>query len=181
MNLYFKIFTVLMVINLFFYLPLKAQETVVTAVTDGDTIKVSSESKYTIIRLKGIDAPELNQPFGEKSKQVLISKIMGKKVTIEGTEIDRYGRLLSDIKIGNRSICRELVQEGYAWHYKQYSNNSQLDAAEKSAIKNRRGLWSSNNPVPPWEFRRQKRNELNSERSIIDHIKKFINLHFLDS
>ena len=155
-----------------------SQEAFVTAVTDGDTIQVELESGYTIVRLKEIDAPELDQPFGEKSKQVLVSKILGKKVIIEGTEIDRYSRLLSDIKIGNRSICRELVQEGYAWHFKQYSNNSQLDAAEKSAIKNRRGLWSDNNPIAPWKFRQQKRNDLKNNRSILDHIKKFINLHF---
>ena len=162
-----------MAFNLFIFLPLLSQEAVVTAVTDGDTIEVKLHSQYTIVRLKGIDAPELDQPFGVKSKQVLENKLLGKKVNIDGIEIDRYGRLISDIKIGNRSICRELVQEGYAWHYKQYSNNSQLDAAERSAIKDRKGLWADNKPLPPWKYRQQQRNKIKSDKSKFEKLRNF--------
>ena len=52
-------------------------------------------------------------------------------------------------------------EEGYAWHYKQYSKNTDLAKAESSAKKEAKGLWVSHNPIPPWEYRRSNSLNLN--------------------
>jgi micrococcal nuclease len=51
----------------------------VIAVADGDTITVLAPgNRPTKVRLAGIDAPERNQPFGQKSRQHLADMVFGK-------------------------------------------------------------------------------------------------------
>ena len=126
----------------------------VTAVTDGDTVKIEYENKIIKVRLAGIDTPELKQEFGLEAKKALEERVLNKKVYIDGDKKDRYGRLIADIKIGSRWINKELIGEGYAWHYKQYSKNQELTESESNAKKEAKGLWISHNPVPPWSYRR---------------------------
>jgi endonuclease YncB( thermonuclease family) len=131
-----------------------AFEAIVTAVTDGDTVKIEYQNKTIKVRLAGIDTPELKQEFGQESKKALEEKVLNKTVYIDGDKQDRYGRLIADIKIGSRWINKELVEEGYAWHYKQYSDDEELNEAELNAKKSAIGLWTSENPIPPWSYRR---------------------------
>ena len=130
-------------------------EAIVTDVTDGDTIKIEYQNEQIKVRLAGIDAPELKQAFGLESKKALEKKVLNKRVFVDGEKKDRYGRLIADIKIGPRWINKELVKEGLAWHYKQYSDVNQLNTAEKEAKQLSRGIWSSNNPTPPWIYRKK--------------------------
>ena len=139
-----------------------AFEAIVTAVTDGDTVKIEYQNKTIKVRLAGIDTPELTQEFGLEAKKALEEKVLKKKVYIDGDKKDRYGRLIADLKIGSRWINKELVEEGYAWHYKQYSKNSDLAKAESSAKKEAKGLWAYHNPIPPWEYRRSNFRNLNN-------------------
>ena len=132
-----------------------AFEAIVTAVTDGDTIKIEYQNKTIKVRLAGIDTPELRQEFGPESKKALEDKVLNKTVYIDGDKKDRYGRLIADIKIGSRWINKELVEDGYAWHYKQYSRDQELAESELNAKKEAKGLWISHNPVPPWEYRKK--------------------------
>ncbi|MCM7470871.1 thermonuclease family protein [Enterobacter bugandensis] len=41
-----------------------------------------------------MDAPEKNQPFGQRSRQELSSMVAQRHVTVTGSDKDRYGRLL---------------------------------------------------------------------------------------
>ena len=127
----------------------------VVSVADGDTITVLDGDKVQHkIRLQGIDAPEKNQAFGSKSKELLTDKIAGHEVLVEWKEKDRYGRILGEVMLGRRHINLEMVQEGMAWHYVQYSKSKELDRAEQGARHARRGLWIDKDPIPPWAFRK---------------------------
>ena len=42
-----------------------------------------------------------------------------------------------------------MIQDGLAWHYKQYSKDEKLSKAEVKARESMKGLWSDPNPVPP--------------------------------
>jgi micrococcal nuclease len=53
-----------------------------------------------------------------------------------------------------RWINEELVGEGFAWHFKRYSNDKTLAEAEIEARNAKRGLWQDAHPTPPWEYRR---------------------------
>ena len=126
---------------------------IVTNVTDGDTIKIEHQNKQIKVRLAGIDTPELKQAFGLESKKALEQKVLNKIVFVDGEKEDRYGRLIADIKIGSRWINKELVEEGFAWHYKQYSKDQVLATAESSAKKNGLGIWKDDKAIAPWIFR----------------------------
>lgn len=130
----------------------------VVNIADGDTITVLGDDKVQHkIRLQGIDAPENKQAFGTKSKQTLSDKLGEKEVVVQWKEKDRYGRILGEVMLGNRHINLEMVQDGMAWHYKQYSKSKELAEAEDNAQKAKKGLWADNEPLPPWEFRKKER------------------------
>jgi endonuclease YncB( thermonuclease family) len=123
-------------------------------VADGDTVTVLRDSIPVRIRLAGIDAPESHQDFGTKAKQHMSGLVFGKGVRVVEHEKDRYGRTVADIFVGDVWANLDLVKAGLAWHYKAYSKDARLVAAEESARSAKTGLWSHPNPVPPWDFRR---------------------------
>ena len=130
----------------------------IVSIADGDTVTVlDAEKVQHKIRLSGIDAPEKGQAFGTKSKERLSEKIGEKEVVVKWKDKDRYGRVLGEIYLGDRHINLEMVQDGLAWHYKQYSKSKELAAAEDDARKTKKGLWADKEPVPPWEFRKKGR------------------------
>jgi endonuclease YncB( thermonuclease family) len=51
----------------------------------------------------------------------------------------------------------EMVRDGLAWRYVRYDKAGEFTDAEREAREKRRGLWGDPSPLPPWEFRRQKR------------------------
>lgn len=127
----------------------------VIGVSDGDTLSVLSGQTSYKVRLAGIDAPEKAQPFGDKAKRFLSHLCFGKKVTVEEAGRDRYGRMIGAVRLWNgKSINRELVRSGYAWHYRKFSNDADLTRLETDAKTKKRGLWRDPEPVAPWVFRR---------------------------
>ena len=132
----------------------------VVRVLDGDTIDVLVPEKTIVrVRLAGIDAPERGQPFGRKATQAVRDMAAGKTVRIASQSKDRYGRTIGEAFLPDgRSLNRELVRLGLAWQYRQYSDDQELANLEAEARKATRGLWSDQNSVPPWEWRRGRRN-----------------------
>ena len=136
----------------------------VVGVTDGDTITVldSSNRQYKI-RFAGIDAPEKNQPFGQKAKEHLSDLVFNRQVIVETEKEDRYGRTVGKVLLGGRDTNLAMVVAGYAWHYKKYqaeqSPDDRLlyDSAEREARAARRGLWEDPVPIPPSDWRAGKK------------------------
>ena len=126
----------------------------VVNVHDGDTLTALDDTNtQQRIRLQGIDAPELGQPFGRASRDRLAALAKGKAATITPHGRDRYGRTIATIEIEGDELGHRLVAEGLAWHYVQFNNDPLLAAAEQKARAARRGLWADAKPVPPWEWR----------------------------
>lgn len=137
----------------------------VVSIADGDTITVLDADKVQHrIRLEGIDAPEKKQAFGTKSKERMTEKVAGEEVIVQWTKKDQYGRILGDVRLGKRHINLEMVQDGLAWHYKQYSKSKELADAEDAARKAKKGIWSEKEPMPPWEFRKAGREAAKSKK-----------------
>ena len=130
----------------------------VVSIADGDTITVLDSQKVQHkIRLEGIDAPEKGQAFGTKAKEKMSELVGEKDVVVTWEKKDRYGRILGDVHLGDRHINLEMVQDGLAWHYKQYSKSKELAKAEADARMGKKGLWVDKEQVPPWEFRKTER------------------------
>ena len=128
----------------------------VTSVTDGDTLAVAVAAGKTFrIRLKGIDAPEKDQAFGDKAKAALLALVMGKQVTVNWSGYDDYQRLLATVYSESTSVNRHMIAEGWAWHYVFYDKDPQLTDAQTSARATRKGLWAGRNPIAPWNWRKK--------------------------
>ena len=125
----------------------------VVSAHDGDTITILQDKQQIKVRLFGIDAPELKQPYGKKSKQFLASLIAGQVVEVEPKGKDRYKRTLGIIYYKGQDINAQMVANGYAWAYVKYSR-IYVDQ-EKTARENKHGLWQSNDPTPPWVWRKR--------------------------
>lgn len=127
----------------------------VIGVSDGDTITVLYQGYPEKIRLQGIDCPEKAQAFGQRAKQFTSDLAFGRVVTVRGLEKrDRYGRILGEVILPDgRSLNHQLLQAGFAWWYRKYSYDVQLEHMESEARKSRQGLWVNPNPIPPWEWR----------------------------
>jgi endonuclease YncB( thermonuclease family) len=125
-------------------------------VIDGDSIVVAGE----MVRLHGIDAPELDQTFRWRGKQVacgmmalaaLETLTAGVRLRCEGVERDCYGRLVAKCYSPNGvDIGRRLVSAGWALAYRRYSMDY-VDA-ENEARKARRGMWRGAF-IKPWDWR----------------------------
>jgi len=130
----------------------------VVSVHDGDTLTVlDATNAQRKVRLKGIDAPERGQPFGNVARDRLAALTMGKAVAVIGGKRDKYGRTLARVEIEGQDAGHRLVSEGLAWHYVRYSEDARLAAAEREARAARRGLWRDPAPVAPWEWRAGER------------------------
>jgi endonuclease YncB( thermonuclease family) len=130
----------------------------VVNIADGDTLTIidGSNTQHRI-RLAGIDAPEKKQAFGTKSRERLAEKVFRKNVRVEVIDVDRYRREVGRIYLGDRFINLEMVNDGFAWRFPQYDRAGEFVRAEWDARLQRCGLWADDNPTPPWEFRRAKR------------------------
>jgi micrococcal nuclease len=139
----------------------------VVAVKDGDTVVVLDDSNHPVkVRLQGIDAPELKQPYGREAKKYAASLVYGQTVTVREAGTDRYGRTLGDLILPDgRSMQEEMLRAGYAWHYTHYDSSQRLADLEAEARTAQRGLWADLNPTPPWEFRHDERLEKDKSHS----------------
>jgi micrococcal nuclease len=126
-----------------------------TAVKDGDTIVVLVDNHIPVkVRLHGIDAPELKQPFGKAAKRYASTLVFHRLITVREEGTDKYGRTLGEVTLPDgRDFSEEMLRAGYAWQYKQYDQSQRLADLETEAHDAQRGLWADLDPTPPWEFR----------------------------
>jgi len=130
----------------------------VVNVVDGDTIYVLHNGDVEKIRLAQIDCPENDQPYGNAAKEHVIKLASQKNVTVYPLTKDKYGRTVARVILPeNKSLNIKLIEDGLAWHYKKYSEDKKLAALEKEVQRKRVGLWQSKNPIPPWEWRKGRR------------------------
>ena len=138
----------------------------VIKVADGDTITLlDAQKEKQKVRFYGIDAPESNQAYGKDSGAVLTELIFHKNVRVEVVNTDVYGRNVGKVYLDDLYINLEMVKRGCAWYYPQYApRETDLKDAEAEAREQRLGLWKGRDPMPPWEFRREKKNNGNKSQ-----------------
>lgn len=145
-------------------------------VSDGDTFSVQLDSGlFAEVRLNGIDAPELAQPFGEESKNYLNQILVDKKMFIVAREKDKYGRYLGNVYVHYESVAEKMLAAGMAYHYKDFNQDKTLAALEQQAKNQQLGLWSlpENERLAPWEWRQNKNPEAKEQDSPFDCRKKY--------
>lgn len=137
----------------------------VVGVHDGDTVTVLDGTRIQHkIRLAGIDAPELRQPFGQRSRQYLADLVFRRDITLDCGKMDwRRTREVCVVIVDGQDINLQQVQAGYAWWYRAYRREQTPEqrhayaSAEGAAREAGIGLWADDNPTSPWEWRHRKR------------------------
>ncbi len=124
-------------------------EAVVLRVKDGDSIVVRESRTRRVheVRLAGIDAPELGQPWGIQSRTALRRLVDGRLVTVEVTDRDRYGRLVARVWLGRTYVNAAMTASGHAWAYGRFLPDAAIRSGHDEARRAGRGLWS----LPPEE------------------------------
>jgi hypothetical protein len=105
----------------------------VVKVYDADTITVAnrisvggeqSEEIYRFqVRLNGIDSPEIKsknpttKALAKQSRDVLSGMIFGKIVELRNVQLEKYGRLLADVYLGDLHLNQWLIDNKYAVQY----------------------------------------------------------------
>lgn len=152
----------LLIISGCFFIAAQAHEIKgrVVSIADGDTLTVLDNSnEQHKVRLNGIDAPELGQSFGQKSKRNLSDLVTGKPVTVEWTKTDRYGRIVATVTTGQVDVNLAQLKAGMAWYFRQYERDVPVEKrrsyeeAEAAARAAKIGLWAEASPQPPWDYR----------------------------
>jgi endonuclease YncB( thermonuclease family) len=138
----------------------------VVGITDGHSLTLLGTGSGNLphrIRLAGIDAPDLTQPFGNHSKSALGALTFGKDVQAEcGGKRDPYGQEECKLRLNGTDINLEQIRSGMAWWYRPRAGDqsaedqADYEQAEFQAKIYRTGLWADKNPVAPWIWRREK-------------------------
>lgn len=103
---------------------------VVIKVYDGDTITIASKLPISksemyrfVVRLNGIDSPEIKSNNEEEKKvakearDYLTSKILHKSVDLKNITTEKYGRILADVYLGNTNINKLMIIERFSVEY----------------------------------------------------------------
>jgi endonuclease YncB( thermonuclease family) len=128
-------------------------------VKDGDSLVVKVQGVAMDVRLAGIDAPELDQPYGREAKRALASLAAGRQLVVEPLDTDRYGRTVANVWNGELELNAEMVRQGGAWFYSEFARNAALYDVEQNARNAKRGLWAlpRKDRVEPWVCRERRR------------------------
>jgi micrococcal nuclease len=128
---------------------------VVTAVYDGDTVKVKFENGISKrIRLLGVDAPEMNDPrekmkfWAHMAKRLSFFYLYRKEINLSyDSEIeDKYGRILAYVWTKEKGLFNDFIlRQGFAFAFLNFPLKKdyaiRLKEAEREAQKSQKGIW----------------------------------------
>lgn len=141
-------------------------------VVDGDTAIVSVGWRKLNVRLDSIDCPEDGQDWGDIARYGLMKLINRQVVQLEEHGQDDYGRTLATLYVRHPrekkwlNVNERMVVLGHAWVMRRYYDHlppdrqSKLEELERWARARNVGLWGTENPMPPWEWRNNQRDSI---------------------
>ena len=124
-------------------------------VVDGDTVHVFSKGEVLKVRLVEIDTPEMDQPHGQEAKEYLENLLKDGYINLDISGTDIYKRKLGRVYWKEKDINRIMVKSGHAWVYDQYVTDQTFYEDQNYARSRKLGLWESNDPIQPWEWRKR--------------------------
>lgn len=113
----------------------------VEGVIDGDTIVVEPKTR---VRLRHIDAPELEFCGGKEAKEALEKLVAGKRVRITEQVPDQMGRGMAFIYVGDLLINKELLAGGYVrFHHDTSTRADELKALGLEVKTAKKGIFGA--------------------------------------
>jgi micrococcal nuclease len=120
-------------------------------VLDGDTLVIECEKNRRIVNIEGIDAPELDQPWGKEVRSFVRDMVRGEDVEIEVIESGEDA-VVARVIVNGIDLSEMLVSRGLAW-VPEGSTDADLVAKSSKARELPCGLFMDAEAEPPWEFR----------------------------
>lgn len=144
-------------------------------VAEGDRITVNSFGTEIPVHLYGVAAPQIakvdkftgwykpGQPYAEDAFRALSIKVLHQQVKVEIRTTLLSKRESAQIAfavvyLDGRNINLEMLNEGWAWADRRIlsrNDHPRYLTTERIARNKKRGLWSQENPQPPWNFKPQ--------------------------
>ncbi len=120
-------------------------------VIDGDTLVVKCDSSERTVNVAGIDAPELDQPWGKQIRSFVRDMVRGHQVELDVLE-SSGDQVTARVMVDGTELAELLVGRGLAW-VQQSNDDGELNELATKAREMPCGLWTDPAPVPPWEYR----------------------------
>ena len=128
-------------------------------VLDGDTLEIGP----VLVRLNGIDAPEVTQTCdrkgggrwrcGKAASEHLAGLTENRQVVCDALDRDPYGRIISRCTVDGVELAGAMIDAGLAWAFLEYSDlyvSRQAAVAAKDS-----GIWQAPTQTP-WDYRADK-------------------------
>lgn len=116
------------------------QGILVIEVLDGDTLLLEGKVR---LRLRNIDAPELEYCAGQEAKAFLENLVKGKKITIQEKILDQRGRAMALVYQGYVFVNKEVLKNGWARYHHDKSNQADfLKQVAQEAKEAKLGIFS---------------------------------------
>ena len=137
----------------------------VVRVHDGDSVwlqplgAVAKQAKAKwVVRIHGIDAPEICQDFGVQAQNALAVRLAGQRIAVTWRGQDSYGRWLASLRVLDTDdmpdVGQWMVAKGYAWSYRFKGDPGPYAQTQRLAQAQQRGLFANSLAVNPRRFRR---------------------------
>lgn len=130
-----------LILNIFLFTKKGADEGIlVLEVLDGDTLLLDGKVR---LRLRHVDAPELEYCGGQEAKEFLENLVKGKKIIIQEKILDQRARALALVYLDNKLINKTVLETGWArYHHDKSSKEEVLKETGNLAKEKRIGVYS---------------------------------------
>lgn len=121
---------------------------------EADTLRVQLPHSISTVHLNAVDTPGLEQTGGQEALDFIRNVVGDNAVRVLEFRKNNDGHIVGEVYTHeNISLNEALMKSGWAWYYKPDSpNNPRYADLNRSAIEEKRGLWSLGTPSPPWEI-----------------------------
>ena len=134
--------------------PLPRAQIEVVAVVAGDTLVARQGEGLYLLQLRDIEAPELDQPYGEEARGRLATEVAGHRIVVTLEKTDGCVVPVRAAAPDGTDVAERLLSEGLVWA--RLSAPDPWRRLEAQARERGVGLWADSAPEPPWEYRRRR-------------------------
>src|ERR1044071_3700207 len=118
----------------------------VIEVNSGDMITIFNLNRPVRVKLMGVDAPEMNQAFGDVAQKHLSDLVFEKSVLVEYAGIAADSSLTGRVFLNDADIGAQMIRDGVAWfdpsngNRLSETNREVYQQSEQAARSEKRGL-----------------------------------------
>lgn len=118
---------------------------------DGNTVVVEgADGRPQRLRLAGVDAPLVCQPWGTEARDALREWVKGQILDVSGPP--GSARVVYE----GRELSRRMVEDGHAWSTRSKWDRGPFVKEERVAVALKRGMHQQGGNLKPAEWRRTK-------------------------